>query len=328
MFGSRPERASEDAAVLEPRGVRWDAVGVFVVIAYALAWVVALPLWRSGRLHSPFLPVVELAMMLTPSLAALATTFLVLKPERPGRYLGLLPVRPLRRLLAFAAIALLMPAIVAFAALGVGAATGTVRVGLAVGGFTPANLLIPQPPPTGIAASTFTLILLITIPLNSVTAAIAALGEELGWRGLLLPALRPLGTWPALALTGTIWGLWHAPIILLGYQYGRPDLLGVLYMVVLSVLIGALIGWLRMRSNSIWPCALAHGGFNASQSAILLTLVYHPATGLRTPLVGWTGWLAILAAIALLMLFRQYWWADTPDQRRHNAGLDHNQSHP
>jgi hypothetical protein len=74
--------------------------------------------------------------------------------------------------------------------------------------------------------------------------------------------------------------------------------------------------------------ALAHGGFNAAQSAILLTLVYHPATGLRTPLVGWTGWLAMLAAIALLALSRQYWWADTPDQTRHNAGPGHHQSRP
>jgi membrane protease YdiL (CAAX protease family) len=302
--------------------VRWDAVGVFVVLAYALAWVVAVPLWRSGRLHNPFLPVVEIAMMLTPSIAALVTTFLVLKPQHPGRYLGLLPVRPLRRLLPFVAIALQMPMVIAFAALGLGAATGTVRVGLAVGGFTPANLQVSQPPPPGTAASTFALILLLTIPLNSITAAIAALGEELGWRGLLLPTLRPLGTWPALALTGAIWGLWHAPIILLGYQYGRADLLGVLYMVVLSILIGALLGWLRMRSNSIWPCALAHGGFNAAQSAILLTLIYHPATGLRTPLVGWTGWLVILVAIALLAMTRQYRWANKPDQPEGGAGRE------
>jgi uncharacterized protein len=310
MFSSMgtfsPTRTTTD------RRVRWDVVAVFVVVAYALAWLVALPLWRSGGLHNRFLSPLEFAMMVTPTVAVLVTTFLVLKPAHPARYLGFVPIRPLGRQLRFLAIALLLPIVIAFAALGLGALTGTVRGGLAAGGFTPANLQVAQPPPAGVTTSTFVLILLSTIPLNSVTAAFAALGEEIGWRGLLLPTLRPLGTGPAVAVTGVIWGFWHAPIILLGYQYGRRDLLGVLSMVVLAVLVGAVLGWLRIRSATIWPCALAHGAFNASQSAILLTLVYHPRTGLQTPLVGWTGWLAIGLAVAVLAVTRQYRWADSP----------------
>lgn len=292
-----------------PHRVRWGVVGLFAGTAIALAWLVVLPLWVSGGLRNPLLPLVEYAMMLTPAIAALVTTFVLVKPAHPALFLGLAPLRPAGRLMRFLAIAVLGPPVIAFAALGLGAATGTVHVGFALDAYTPANMHTPQPIPAG--HTLLALIILAAVPLSSLAGAIPALGEELGWRGLLLPALRPLGPWPALILTGTIWGVWHAPIILLGFEYDRPSPVGVVYMVVLSVLVGALIGWLRMRSTSIWPCALAHGAFNAAQSSILLVLIFRPHTGILTPLVGWTGWLVLLAAIAILQLTHQYRWADT-----------------
>jgi membrane protease YdiL (CAAX protease family) len=51
---------------------------------------------------------------------------------------------------------------------------------------------------------------------------IPAIGEELGWRGWLLPKRMPLGTVPALVLSGIIWGIWHAPLVLLRYP-GRTE---------------------------------------------------------------------------------------------------------
>src|SRR5699024_11776789 len=60
------------------------------------------------------------------------------------------------------------------------------------------------------------IISIVALPVNSLVSALATLGEEIGWRGWLLPNLRPLGTWPALLLSGVIWGVWHAPLILLG----------------------------------------------------------------------------------------------------------------
>jgi hypothetical protein len=68
-------------------------------------------------------------------------------------------------------------------------------------------------------------------------------------------------------------------VILLGYNYGRPNLLGVTYMVVLCVLLGCLLGWLRMRSGTIWAGALAHGTFNAGLPAVhAVVVVRHPST--------------------------------------------------
>ena len=111
----------------------------------------------------------------------------------------------------------------------------------------------------------FLLILLTQALVASVTLnAALALGEETGWRGYLLPALLPLGRLPALLLTGLIWAVWHLPLILLGYEYpGAPRGLALLAFVVFCVGAGALLGWFRLRSNSILPAAVAHGAINA-----------------------------------------------------------------
>jgi membrane protease YdiL (CAAX protease family) len=45
------------------------------------------------------------------------------------------------------------------------------------------------------------------------------LGEEIGWRGFLLPRLLPLGKPRAYLLLGVIWGIWHAPLIVVGFNY-------------------------------------------------------------------------------------------------------------
>jgi hypothetical protein len=65
-----------------------------------------------------------------------------------------------------------------------------------------------------------------------------ALGEELGWRGYLLVLLLPLGTLRAVLLTGTIWGVWHAPFILMGHNYPGHEAAGVPLMVVWCIVFG------------------------------------------------------------------------------------------
>jgi hypothetical protein len=59
------------------------------------------------------------------------------------------------------------------------------------------------------------------------------------------------------------WGLWHSPVILLGYNFGRTDITGVLFMVGGCVMWGLFLGWLRLRTDSVWPAVLAHGSLNA-----------------------------------------------------------------
>lgn len=98
--------------------------------------------------------------------------------------------------------------------------------------------------------------------------SIPAFGEEVGWRGMLFPTL--CETMPqrmAMLVSGIIWGLWHAPIIAMGHNYGTGypghPFAGILTMILACTALGCLLAWLRLKTASVWPCAVAHGAINA-----------------------------------------------------------------
>jgi membrane protease YdiL (CAAX protease family) len=127
-------------------------------------------------------------------------------------------------------------------------------------------------------------------------------GEEFGWRGYLLPRLAPLGGPWAAVLTGLIWGLWHAPLIVLsGYNFPGHPWLGISGMVVFTVALGVVFAWLRFRSGSIWPSTLAHAAINAQAGIALLVLAPARDSLLRPP-VGLIGVIPFaVLAIALVI---------------------------
>ncbi|MFZ0530973.1 MAG: CPBP family intramembrane glutamic endopeptidase [Propionicimonas sp.] len=92
--------------------------------------------------------------------------------------------------------------------------------------------------------------------------AVFAFGEEYGWRGVLADELRPLGLVRATALTGVLWGLWHAPIIVLGHNYGPEWGWGIFAMVAWTVPLSFLLTWARERTGSVLAPAILHGAYN------------------------------------------------------------------
>jgi membrane protease YdiL (CAAX protease family) len=128
------------------------------------------------------------------------------------------------------------------------------------------------------------------------------LGEELGWRGYLLPRLLPLGQSRALIASGVVWGVWHAPAILLGHNYPEAPVLGVLLMTAFCVITGMLLGWTRLATGSVWPAVIAHGALNGSAGIILSLSREGTSIDLtQVGITGWSGWLLPLALIALLV---------------------------
>lgn len=83
-------------------------------------------------------------------------------------------------------------------------------------------------------------------------------GEELGWRGWLLPTLsRERGFARATALAGLVWIVWHAPVFFSG------PLIALAFIILLSSL-SILYAWLWRRcSGSVGVVAAAHGAANA-----------------------------------------------------------------
>lgn len=102
--------------------------------------------------------------------------------------------------------------------------------------------------------------------------ALAALGEELGWRGFLLTELAPLGFWKLSAFTGAVWGVWHAPIIVQGHNFPEAPFLGILVMTVWTVVASPVFTYLTVRARSVLAATFFHGTFNASAGFALLYL--------------------------------------------------------
>ena len=130
---------------------------------------------------------------------------------------------------------------------------------------------------------------------------IFALGEELGWRGFLLPHLLPLGQWRAILISGMIWGFWHAPTTLLfGYNFPMHPYLGILVTMVGCTLLGTVLSWLYLNTHSPWVPALAHGTVNAAAGLVFLFLKPGFDTALAGSLLGLSGWVPMGLLIAWL----------------------------
>ncbi|GGM45175.1 CPBP family intramembrane glutamic endopeptidase [Microbacterium saperdae] len=289
------------------RRVPWLAVTAFVLLACGLAWLVALPLWLGDGLAEPFTGVLLPVMMWTPAVAALIVTFAMRVPPRGGRvrFLGLWPLRPAKRVVWLIVLGWLAPPLLIGVSILLAAALGFVTLDPTFGGFSAefAKMLpagVPMPPVEVLVISQLAM-----IPLGALINSVFAFGEELGWRGWLVPALRPLGTWPTLLISGAIWGFWHSPVILLGYNFGRTDITGVLFMIGGCVAWGILLGWLRLRSASVWPAVIAHGSLNAAGGLIVIFAASQPDLALAGPL-GVAGWIVVAVVVLVLVLTGQF----------------------
>jgi membrane protease YdiL (CAAX protease family) len=142
---------------------------------------------------------------------------------------------------------------------------------------------------------------LIAAPIAILSACLTAVGEEIGWRGFLWPLLRKRRSFLVSSLLiGTVWWLYHLPLILVGW-YGTKG--GILAFTVAIIGFTLFVGVLTDRSRSVWPSVVAHGGWNALvATGFAVTtkagIQLQAFTG-STTWVGEFGWLAALSTIAL-----------------------------
>jgi len=134
--------------------------------------------------------------------------------------------------------------------------------------------------------------------------AVAAYGEELGWRGFLWDELKPLGFWRSSVLIGFIWGIWHAPIILQGHNYPHFPVLGVFMMTVWCMLLSPLFCFIRLKSRSVVAAAVMHGTLNGTFT--LAIFVVRGGNELLIGMAGLTGFFILALANLGILVFRKY----------------------
>lgn len=160
----------------------------------------------------------------------------------------------------------------------------------------------------GLSANRLLLIsVLQVILIGPVINLIPTMGEELGWRGYLLPKLRLF--WPdqaALVVTGVIWGIWHLPVIVMGHNYGTDyagyPWLGILAMIVFCVVLGVIEGYISIKLESAIPAAMIHSAVNAGAGLpiFLAKSGYNPLLG--PAITGVLGGLPFLILAVILLI--------------------------
>jgi membrane protease YdiL (CAAX protease family) len=123
-------------------------------------------------------------------------------------------------------------------------------------------------------ALALTLFLLLTATLGLVGKTSRALGEEIGWRGFLVPELAKVVGFPAVGIiSGLMWAIYHYPVLLFAdYNAATPPWYGLSCFTVMVVADSFILAWLTLRSGSLWPAAILHGSHNLFIQSIFTPL--------------------------------------------------------
>lgn len=225
---------------LTKTGLAWRKVVWFLGLTLLLVTAAYLNIFRSG--NSDGLNIALLMWM--PGLAAILTQLIT---TRSIKGLGWKP-----RTGKLLALALVLPLIYALPVYGLTWLSG-------LGTFNPAGWSAEAGGMAPLAA----LGLLLTA--GMLQSLLTALGEEIGWRGLLVPQLAQFTSLRNMWLiSSVVWLLFHLPLILGGdyHAEGTPLWFSLLCFTALVFAMSAAMAWIRMASGSLWPAALLHASHN------------------------------------------------------------------
>jgi membrane protease YdiL (CAAX protease family) len=140
---------------------------------------------------------------------------------------------------------------------------------LALGAFekaAAASFSMPSSP----HVATFGLMIPMLATLGVIGSLANALGEEIGWRGFLLPRLvGQFGFTFGCIVSGLIWAVWHYPGLLWAdYNAGTNPKYALACFTCMVTAMSFVMGWVRLKSSSLWPCAMMHASHNLFLQAI------------------------------------------------------------
>jgi membrane protease YdiL (CAAX protease family) len=169
------------------------------------------------------------------------------------------------------------------------------------------SALLPQLklPSLRVTPAFWALLLLQQMIIGVPVGTLVTWGEEFGWRSYL--QIRLFADRPALAavLTGLIWGLWHYPVIFLGYEHYENIGVGLLVFPLSTIMLSIIFGWLRIRTGSVWASSIAHGGTNSFGASMLLLLFVGGPAFTFVSYLGILSWIPLGAVCAWILLTGQ-----------------------
>ena len=132
--------------------------------------------------------------------------------------------------------------------------------------------------------------------LGTILNMISATGEEIGWRGFMVPAfIERIGLKKTMLFTGFFWACWHLPLLIFGgYMAETPIFYRIPAFIMCIVPIGIIAGLLAYKSKSVWPAAILHAAHNNLDQSVLGVITrgdnmmyYVSETGMFTIVCTW-----------------------------------------
>jgi membrane protease YdiL (CAAX protease family) len=139
-----------------------------------------------------------------------------------------------------------------------------------------------------------------TVVAGPLLGLIMGFGEEYGWRSYLQGELVKLGKVRGVLLLGVIWGVWHYPVIWMGHNYPGYPVWGSVVMTGYTVLLGFVLGYVMLKTKSIWLVAFLHA-INNQVLAFFTLSFYQVETPLFSFGIGVYGLLTMVPIVALLL---------------------------
>ena len=166
--------------------------------------------------------------------------------------------------------------------------------------------LNPPPAPPGLSPDLFLILAVLqSVLIAPLLAIVIAFGEEYGWRGYLQSELFKMGRVRGVLLLGVIWGAWHWPLILMGYNYPGHPILGVVLMTLYTTGLAIVLGYAVLKSGSVLLSSYLHA-LNNQVLAFIVAMGFAPHDFAFSFDIGVYG-IVTLAVVALLILRDPVW---------------------
>jgi membrane protease YdiL (CAAX protease family) len=287
--------------------VRTKKILLFTGLTFFIDWsLVGLYLALGGKTDSAGMALLAVFYMFVPMLAAIMVQKRIFRQPLAG------PLGISFKVNRWFFVAWFLPPVIAFVTMGISLLMPGVTFTPDMSGFfnslsgalTPEQMEQVRQQLAAMPAHPIWFIVIIALIAGTTVNAVAGFGEELGWRGFLVKELSFMGFWKSSALIGLIWGLWHAPLVLLGLNYPHHPQLGILIMTGWTIVMAPVFSYIRLKAKSVIAAAIFHGTINAVPGLAIVLLT--GGDELTVGITGLAGFIAFVIVNLSLLIFDRF----------------------